>query len=159
MEVIYPGTFDPITYGHLDLIERATRIFSRVLVAVAENPAKKPLFSLSERVEMVREVVKKFPQVVVEPFSGLLVDFARQKGIRIILRGVRAISDFEYEFQMALSNRRFAPDIETIFLMPSESYSFLSSRIIKEAASLGADLREFLPPMVEKRLKEKLARR
>ncbi|HEX67868.1 MAG TPA: pantetheine-phosphate adenylyltransferase [bacterium] len=159
MKVIYPGTFDPITYGHLDLIERACRIFSYVLVGVAVNPQKRPLFSIEERVEMVKEVTRGFPKVEVEAFNGLLVDFARKKGIKIILRGVRAISDFEYEFQMALSNRKLAPEIETVFMMPKENYSFLSSKIIKEAASLGADLKEFVPPLVEKRLKEKLWKR
>ncbi|MCD6521834.1 pantetheine-phosphate adenylyltransferase [Candidatus Calescamantes bacterium] len=159
MKVIYPGTFDPITYGHIDLIERACRIFSYVLVGVAVNPQKKPLFSIEERVEMVREATRGFSKVEVEAFDGLLVDFARKKGIKIILRGVRAISDFEYEFQMALSNRKLAPDIETVFMMPKENYSFLSSKIIKEAASLGADLKEFVPPLVEKKLKEKLWKR
>ena len=159
MKVIYPGTFDPITYGHLDLIERACRIFSYVLVGVAVNPQKRPLFSIEERVEMVKEVTRGFPKVEVEAFNGLLVDFARKKGIKIILRGVRAISDFEYEFQMALSNRKLAPEIETVFMMPKENYSFLSSKIIKEAAALGADLKEFVPPLVEKRLKEKLWKR
>jgi len=155
--IIYPGTFDPITYGHLDLIERACHIFSTVVVAVAENPGKAPLFTLQERIEMAREATSSFAQVRVESFSGLLVEFVQAKKCRVILRGVRAISDFEYEFQMALSNRKLAPNIETIFMMPKENYSFFSSRIIKEIASLGGELSEFVPPLVERKLKEKLS--
>ncbi len=154
--VIYPGTFDPVTYGHLDIIRRALKIFDKVIVAIAHNPEKKPLFTLQERVEMLKEATRDLRGVEIEVFGGLLVDFVKSKGCKVILRGVRAISDFEYEFQMALSNRKLAPDIETIFMMPSENYSFLSSRIIKEVASLGANLQEFVPPVVEKKLKEKL---
>ena len=158
MKVIYPGTFDPITYGHLDIIERACCIFDKVLVAVAENPWKNPLFTLRERVEMVKETTSSLSRVAVESFSGLLVEFAREKKCKVILRGVREISDFEYEFQMALSNRRIAPEIETIFMMPKENYSFFSSRIIKEIASLGGKLEEFVPPLVAEKLREKLFR-
>ena len=122
--IVYPGTFDPITYGHLDIIERACCIFDKVLVAVAENPWKNPLFTLRERVEMVKETTSSLSRVAVESFSGLLVEFAREKKCKVILRGVREISDFEYEFQMALSNRKIAPEIETIFMMPKENYFF-----------------------------------
>ncbi|MCD6218986.1 pantetheine-phosphate adenylyltransferase [Candidatus Calescamantes bacterium] len=156
--IVYPGTFDPITYGHLDIIERACCIFDKVLVAVAENPWKNPLFTLRERVEMVKETTSSLSRVAVESFSGLLVEFAREKKCKVILRGVRAISDFEYEFQMALSNRKIAPEIETIFMMPKENYSFFSSRIIKEIASLGGKLEEFVPPLVAEKLREKLFR-
>ena len=158
MKVIYPGTFDPITYGHLDIIERACCIFDKVLVAVAENPWKNPLFTLRERVEMVKKTTSSLSRVAVESFSGLLVEFAREKKCKVILRGVREISDFEYEFQMALSNRKIAPEIETIFMMPKENYSFFSSRIIKEIASLGGKLEEFVPPLVAEKLREKLFR-
>ena len=158
MKVIYPGTFDPITYGHLDIIERACCIFDKVLVAVAENPWKNPLFTLRERVEMVKKTTSSLSRVAVESFSGLLVEFAREKKCKVILRGVREISDFEYEFQMALSNRKIAPEIETIFMMPKENYFFFSSRIIKEIASLGGKLEEFVPPLVAEKLREKLFR-
>ena len=158
MKVIYPGTFDPITYGHLDIIERACCIFDKVLVAVAENPWKNPLFTLRERVEMVKKTTSSLSRVAVESFSGLLVEFAREKKCKVILRGVREISDFEYEFQMALSNRKIEPEIETIFMMPKENYSFFSSRIIKEIASLGGKLEEFVPPLVAEKLREKLFR-
>ena len=156
--IVYPGTFDPITYGHLDIIERACCIFDKVLVAVAENPWKNPLFTLRERVEMVKETTSSLSRVAVESFSGLLVEFAREKKCKVILRGVREISDFEYEFQMALSNRKIAPEIETIFMMPKENYFFFSSRIIKEIASLGGKLEEFVPPLVAEKLREKLFR-
>lgn len=153
---IYPGTFDPITNGHIDLIKRAAQIFERVIVAVAINSHKQPLFSIEERLDMVRRSTKGIKEVTVESFDGLVIDFARRKKIKILIRGLRMISDFEYEFQMALTNRRLAQDIETVFLMPSEHYSFLSSKLLKEAASLGADLSSFVPAFVEKRLKEKI---
>ncbi|MFC1703572.1 pantetheine-phosphate adenylyltransferase [Candidatus Omnitrophota bacterium] len=153
---IYPGSFDPITYGHIDLVKRALGIVSEVVVAVAHNAHKKPIFSIEERVKMLKEATKGFDNVIIEDFDGLVVDFARKNHIHVIIRGVRMISDFEYEFQMALTNRRLASDIETIFLMPSEQYSFLSSRLIKEAASLGADLSSFVPSYVEKELKKRL---
>ncbi|MBM3248084.1 MAG: pantetheine-phosphate adenylyltransferase [Candidatus Omnitrophica bacterium] len=155
-KAIYPGSFDPVTYGHIDLIKRASGIFEEVVVAVAHNPAKNPIFSVKERVAMLKEAVKGMNNITVEDFDGLVIDFARKKKISVIIRGVRMISDFEYEFQMALTNRRLAADIETIFLMPSEQYSFLSSRLLKEAAGLGADLSSFVPASVEKELKKKL---
>ena len=154
-KAIYPGTFDPITYGHIDLIKRALSVVSEVVVAVAHNPEKKPLFSIKERIEMVKEATKDFDNVVVVDFNSLIVDFARSQHIHVIIRGLRMISDFEYEFQMALTNRRLAPDIETIFLMPSESYSYLSSKLLKEAASLGADLSTFMPDFAVEKLKNK----
>jgi len=153
---IYPGSFDPITYGHIELIKRALGIFEDVIVAVANNVEKKPIFSVKERLEMIKDAVKDLDNVTVESFDGLVVDFARKKKVSVIIRGLRMISDFEYEFQMALTNRRLASDVETIFLMPSEQYSFLSSRLLKEAAHLGADLSSFVPAEVEKALKKKL---
>jgi pantetheine-phosphate adenylyltransferase len=153
---IYPGTFDPLTYGHIDIIKRASRIFAEVIVAVAESPQKEPLFSLLERMEMLKSAVGKFPGVKVESFSGLIIDFAKQKKTHIVIRGLRMISDFEYEFQMALTNRKLAANLETIFLMPSETYAYLSATLIKEAARLGADLSAFVPPAVAKELRRKL---
>lgn len=155
---IYPGTFDPVTYGHVDLIERATQIFDKVIVAVAMNSHKKPLFSIEERFQMLKESTKGIKRIEIETFDGLVVDYAKSKGVHVLLRGLRMISDFEYEFQMALTNRRWAENIETVFLMPSEKYSFLSSTLLKEAASLGADISLFVTKSVEKRLKEKMAR-
>ena len=147
---IYPGSFDPVTLGHLDIIKRGLRLFDEITVAVADVNSKDNLFTLSERVKMVEEATSDLDGVKVEPFKGLMVDFARTKEVGIILRGLRMISDFEYEFQMALTNRRFAADIETIFMMPNEKYSYVSSRLIKEAAFLGADTSCFLPqPAIE----------
>jgi len=154
---IYPGTFDPVTYGHIDLIKRAQEIFSKVIVAVAYNPHKKPLFSVKERVEMLKKATKRLKGVEVLEFDGLVVEYARKQKAKVLIRGLRMISDFEYEFQMALTNRKLAADIETIFLMPHESYSYLSSKLLKEAASLGADLSSFVPDFVGKALKEKLS--
>ena len=155
---IYPGTFDPVTYGHIDLIKRAQEIFPKVIVAVAHNPHKKPLFSVKERVVMLKKATKSFRSIEILEFDGLVVDYARKKKAKVLIRGLRMISDFEYEFQMALTNRKLAADIETIFLMPHESYSYLSSKLLKEAASLGADLSSFVPDSVEKALKERLSR-
>ncbi len=152
---VYPGTFDPITNGHIDIIRRSLKIFSAVTVAVAHNPRKQPLFSLNERVSMVREATG-FERLEVEPFTGLLVNYVRQKGARAIIRGLRAVSDFEYEFQMALMNRKLAAEVETVFLMPSEEYSYLTSTIVKEVASLSGDVTKFVPPAVMKRLAQKL---
>ncbi len=155
-KAIYPGSFDPVTNGHLDLIKRATQIFDEVIVAVAHNSSKKSLFSLNDRVAMLKEATKNIKRIRVETFDGLVVNYAKGKKINVIIRGLRMISDFEYEFQMALTNRRFAEKVETVFLMPSEGYSFLSSTLLKEAASLGANLSTFVPRFVEKKLKEQL---
>ena len=154
--VIYPGSFDPVTYGHIDLIKRASQVFSEVIVAIAHNPQKKPLFSIEERVKMLGKAIKGMDGVTIEDFDGLVVDYARKKNVHVIVRGLRMISDFEYEFQMALTNRRLAKEIEIIFLMPSEQFSFLSSKLLKEAASLGADLSSFVPSFVEEALKKRL---
>ncbi|MFA5437811.1 MAG: pantetheine-phosphate adenylyltransferase [Candidatus Omnitrophota bacterium] len=154
---IYPGTFDPVTYGHIDLIKRAQEIFPEVMVAVAHNPHKKPIFSAKERVAMLKEATKGLKGVEVTEFNGLVVDYAHKHNAKVLIRGLRMISDFEYEFQMALTNRKLSADIETIFLMPHESYSYLSSKLLKEAASLGANLSSFVPDFVEKALKDKLS--
>ena len=156
---IYAGTFDPVTYGHIDIIRRALEVFPEIIVAVAHNPQKNPLFSLKERVDMVKKATRQIKGAAVEGFGGLVVDFARKKKINVIIRGLRMISDFEYEFQMALTNRKLAADIETIFLMPQESYCYLSSKLLKEAASLGANLSDFVPDFVEKAIKRKLSRK
>ncbi len=153
---IYPGSFDPITNGHLDLIERGSRLVDKQIVAILRNEEKRVLFSVDERIEMLREVVRKFPNVEIGSFHGLLVDFAAQSEAQVILRGVRAISDYEYELQMALMNRRLRPQIETIFLMAGEAYSFISSRLVKEVIGLGGNISGLVPPFVEQRLKERL---
>jgi pantetheine-phosphate adenylyltransferase len=153
---VYPGTFDPVTYGHIDLIKRATKIFDKVVIAVAANRSKSPLFSVEERVVMLKDAVKGINNVVVENFDGLVVDYIRKTGSNVMIRGLRMLSDFEYEFQMALTNRKLDEDIETIFLMPSESYSYVSSKLIKEAAGLGADVSNFVPKKVQSLLKNKL---
>jgi pantetheine-phosphate adenylyltransferase len=155
-KAIYPGTFDPVTYGHIDLIKRALTIFDEVIVAVAHNPQKKPIFSVKERVEMLKRATAGLSRVTVDDFQGLVVEYAQKKKIPVIIRGLRMISDFEYEFQMALTNRRLNSRVETIFLMPSEAYSYLSAKLLKEAALLGADLSNFVPAYVEKLLKKKL---
>ncbi|MCK5214015.1 MAG: pantetheine-phosphate adenylyltransferase [Candidatus Omnitrophica bacterium] len=155
-QAIYPGSFDPVTFGHIDLMERATKMYDKVIVAVAHNLHKKPLFSTEERLEMMTEVTKGIEGVEVESFDGLVIDYARKKDINVIIRGVRMISDFEYEFQMALTNRRLDQNIETVFLMPSENFSFLSSTLLKEAAALGADLSSFMPSFLAERLRERL---
>ncbi|MFC1709165.1 pantetheine-phosphate adenylyltransferase [Candidatus Omnitrophota bacterium] len=155
-KAIYPGSFDPMTYGHIDIVKRALKIFEEVVVAVADNPHKNPLFSVEDRVEMTREAMKDFDRVTVENFSDLVIDYAHRKKIEVIIRGLRMISDFEYEFQMGLTNRKLAPDIETIYLMPSESYSYLSSKLLKEAASLGADISNFMPKFIADKLKAKI---
>ncbi len=154
-KAIYPGTFDPITFGHIDLIKRAVRIFPEVTVAVAHNPHKRPTFTISERIDMVTKATKGLKGVKIESFDGLVVDYARKKKINVIIRGLRMISDFEYEFQMALTNRKLNGGIETIFLMPSESYSYVSSKLLKEAASLGADLSNFVPQFVKKNMEDR----
>ena len=158
-KAIYPGTFDPVTFGHIDLIRRATKIFEEVIVAVAHNLDKKPSFSVQERVAMLKKATKGIEGIQVEDFNELVINYARRKKISVIIRGLRMISDFEYEFQMALTNRKLAPDVETIFLMPSESFSYVSSKLLKEAAVLGANLSEFVPDFVAKALSERLARK
>lgn len=153
---IYPGSFDPVTNGHLDLIERGAKIFDRLVVAVLSNMDKEPLFSTPERVEMLREVSRPWNNVEVDVFHGLLVDFARQRQAQVILRGIRAISDYEYELQMALMNRKLQPQIETVFMMPAEAYSYLSSRLVREIARLGGPVKGMVPSVVEQRLKAKV---
>jgi len=153
---IYPGSFDPITNGHLDLIERAARLFDEVIVAVLINPAKAPLFTVQERVEMIREAVRS-SHVRVDTFEGLLVEYARKVKAQVIIRGIRAVSDYEYEFQMALMNRRLDPAIETIFMMPAEPHTYLSSRLVKEVCALGGDVTGLVPPIVERKMREKFS--
>ncbi|MFA4981949.1 MAG: pantetheine-phosphate adenylyltransferase [Candidatus Omnitrophota bacterium] len=153
---VYPGTFDPVTYGHIDLIRRASKIFDKVIVAVAHNKSKGTLFSVEERVSMIRDAVKVIRNVTVDDFGELAVDYVKKQGSNVMIRGLRMISDFEYEFQMALTNRKLSSDIETIFMMPHEDYSYVSSKLIKEAAGLGANVGSFIPKKVEKALKEKM---
>ena len=149
---LYPGSFDPLTNGHLDILSRARRLADRVVVAILENDVKTPLFSVAERMEMIREIVGDDPATPVRSFSGLLVDFAREAGATLIVRGLRAVSDYEYELQMALMNRRLTPSIETVFLMAKEEYSYVSSRLVKEVARLGGDLSGLVPESVRLRL-------
>lgn len=153
--VIYPGSFDPLTNGHLDVVQRATKLFDRVIVAVARNESKRPCFSLEERVEMVARAVGHFPQVEADSFDGLLVDYAEKRSAQAVIRGLRAVSDFEFEFQLALMNRKLNERIETIFMMPKDTYTFLSSRIVKEIASLGGDVSAFVPAHVRAALASK----
>ncbi len=152
---IYPGTFDPVTNGHIDLIDRATDIFDEIVVTVAKNPGKTNLFTVQERVEMLTESLKKFSNVVVDSFDGLVVDHANQIGAMGIIRGLRAVSDFEYEFQMALMNRKMDENLRTIFLMPHEKYTYLNSTIVRNLAQFKADVSDFVPPIVAQKLKEK----
>jgi pantetheine-phosphate adenylyltransferase len=152
---IYPGSFDPITNGHLDLIQRGLKIFDEIIVAIAVNPVKTPLFTIEERVNLIRQVLNDHPRVKIDHFTGLLVDYVRQQNTNVILRGLRAVSDFDYEFQLALMNRRLAPEIETVFLMTSLKWVFLSSSILKEAVSLGGVVEDIVPPIVFQRLREK----
>jgi pantetheine-phosphate adenylyltransferase len=153
---IYPGTFDPITRGHTDIVTRSLRLFDRIIVAVALNPSKKPLFDLAERVEMARLATKDIPHVEVDSFDGLLVEYVKRQGAHAVIRGLRAIADFEYEFQMALVNRKLDNRFESVFLMPSEEYTYLTSSIIKEVAALGGSLSDFVHPEVARRLIERL---
>jgi len=152
---VFPGSFDPITNGHLDIVHRGLSLFDRVRMAILVNLEKRPLFTVEERVAIIRETSRGDPRVEVDTFSGLLVDYAERVGARVILRGIRAISDFEFEFQMALMNRRLNPRIETVFMMPAESYSYVSSRLVKEVFQLGGRIQGLVPPVVEKRLHEK----
>ncbi len=153
---IYPGTFDPITNGHLDLIERGSKIFDNLTVAVLRNVEKNPLFSVDERVEMLRETTRHCPNVSVDAFGGLLVDFAVRCQARVILRGIRAVSDYENELQMALMNRKLDSNIETVFMMSAAAYTYLSSRLVKEVCQLGGDVKGLVPPVVEERLRAKV---
>lgn len=155
---IYPGSFDPVTYGHIDLIRRAAHIFDEVTVAVAHNLDKSPLFSVEERVDMLRRVTKGIKGVLIDDFKSLTVDYVRSKNAFVLIRGLRMLSDFEYEFCMALTNRKLDPGIETIFLMPKEEFAYISSTLIKEAVSLGASVSAFVPPPVERELKRALCR-
>ena len=155
---IYAGTFDPVTLGHMDIIDRAAEIFERVILAVAVETPKDTLFTLKERVAMARKIVKHLPNVEVESFTGLLVNHAKARGVYVLLRGLRAYSDFEYEFQMALTNRKLAPEIETLFMMPNEIHSYVSSSTVREVARLGGDTSGFVPPLVDAAIRKKLAR-
>jgi pantetheine-phosphate adenylyltransferase len=152
---IYPGSFDPITNGHVDIIKRALEIFDKILIAVLENPQKEPLFTTKERMDMIKEIFADRKDVEVKAFHGLLVEFAKNNNAKIVIRGLRAISDFEYEFQMALMNRKLNPEIETFFMMPNVEYSFLSSNLVKEIFELGGCLQDLVPEQVENRLREK----
>ena len=154
--VVYPGSFDPLTNGHLDVVERAARLFDRVIVAVAQNDSKQPLFTLQERQDLVRQTLASLPNVDVDSFSGLLVDYVIQRGAGAVVRGLRAVSDFEFEFQLALMNRKLNPRVETIFMMPKDTYTFVSSRLVKEIARLGGDVGQFVPPIIEKALRDRL---
>jgi pantetheine-phosphate adenylyltransferase len=154
---IYPGSFDPVTNGHLDLIERGQKMFDRLIVGVLKNVEKQPLFSVPERIEMLREVTRQWPSVAVNVFEGLLVDYARKQHAGVILRGIRAVSDYEYELQMALMNRKLEPRLETVFMLPGETYSYLSAKLVREIAQLGGPLQGLVPPTVEKRLRAKLS--
>jgi pantetheine-phosphate adenylyltransferase len=152
---VFPGSFDPMTNGHLDIVDRGLAVFDRVRLAILLNPEKQPLFSVEERLAIIRDAYRGNPRVEADTFSGLLVDYAQRVGASVIIRGIRAISDFEYEFQMALMNRRLNPRIETVFMMPAESYSYVSSRLVKEVFQLGGRVSDLVPPVVERRLSEK----
>ena len=154
---IYPGSFDPVTNGHLDLIERGQKMFDRLIVAVLKNTEKEPMFSVPERVEMLREVTRHWESVEIDVFEGLLVDYARKRGAAVILRGIRAVSDYEYELQMALMNRKLEPRLETVFMMPGETYSYLSAKVVREIAHFGGPLAGLVPPTVEQRLRAKVS--
>jgi pantetheine-phosphate adenylyltransferase len=153
---IYPGSFDPVTNGHLDLIARGATIFDQLIVAVAQNLEKEPLFTVKERVEMLEAVTFEWKNVEVEVFDGLLMDYARSHGASVVMRGIRAVSDYEYELQMAMMNRKIEPDIETVFMLPAEAYSYLSSRLVKELARLGGPVKDLVPPLVVERLRAKV---
>jgi len=153
---IYPGSFDPVTNGHLDLIHRGAKIFDELVVAILRNPEKNPLFTVPERREMLQEMTRELPNVRVDEFQGLMVDYARSQGAAAVLRGIRAISDYEYEFQMALMNRKLDPTLETMFMMPAEKYSYLSSRLVREVARLGGSVEGLVPDLVAQRLASKV---
>jgi pantetheine-phosphate adenylyltransferase len=153
---VYPGTFDPVTNGHLDLVERARKHFDRLIIAILRNEDKAPVFSVEERIKLLEHAVRPWPDVGVETFDGLLVTYAKQVGASVIVRGLRALSDFEYELQMAMMNRRLSPELETVFLMPSETYSYVSSRLVREVARLGGDTRGLVPDNVRDALAKRL---
>jgi pantetheine-phosphate adenylyltransferase len=155
---VYPGSFDPITNGHIDIIRRGAKLFPRIVVAVLQNPKKTTLFTTEERVEIIREIFSEDPHIEVASFHGLLVQYAAARGIRIVIRGLRAVSDFEYEFQMALMNQNLNPELETLFMMPSAPYTFLSSGMVREVSALGGSVHDLVPAVVERRLHEKLSR-
>ncbi|MEE9493267.1 MAG: pantetheine-phosphate adenylyltransferase [Gammaproteobacteria bacterium] len=157
-KAIYPGTFDPLTHGHEDLVQRAVRIFDKVIVAVAAGNSKKTLFGLEQRVSLTREVLEKYPSVEVMGFDNLLVDFARQQDVHVLIRGLRAVSDFEYEFQLASMNRHLAPEVESVFLTPAEEFSFVSSSLVREVAMLDGDVSRFVDPVVARALKKRATR-
>jgi pantetheine-phosphate adenylyltransferase len=153
---VYPGSFDPITNGHIDIIRRGAKLFPRIIVAVLQNPKKSTLFTTEERVEIIREIFRDDSQIETASFHGLLVQFAKERGVRIVIRGLRAVSDFEVEFQMALMNQNLSPELETLFMMPSAPYTFLNSGMVKEVYALGGSIRDLVPAVVERRLYEKL---
>ena len=153
---IYPGSFDPLTNGHLDLIERGSKIFDRLVVAILQNAEKEPLFTLAERLEMLRTMTRHLPNVEIDTFDGLLVDYARKRGASAVLRGIRAISDYEYELQMALMNRKLSAELETVFMMPAEAYSYVSSRLVKQIIRLGGSVRGLVPASVEERVRQRV---
>ncbi|MDR3721411.1 MAG: pantetheine-phosphate adenylyltransferase [Candidatus Acidoferrales bacterium] len=153
---IYPGSFDPVTNGHLDLIARGAMIFDQLIVAVAQNLEKEPLFAVKERIEMLESLTFEWKNVEVDTFDGLLVEYARNQGASVIMRGIRAVSDYEYELQMAMMNRKIEPDIETVFMLPAEAYSYISSRLVKELARLGGPVKDLVPPLVVERLRAKV---
>lgn len=153
---VYPGSFDPITYGHVDIIERASRIFDKLIVAVVTNPSKRPLFSMEERIDMIREAIRHVSNVEVDGFDGLLVNYLRERKIDVVIRGMRAVTDFDYEFQMALTNRKLNKDVEIVFLLSDSKYLYLTSRMVKEIASFGGCVRGMVPPYVEEMLLKKL---
>ena len=152
---IFPGSFDPLTNGHVDIILRSAHLFERIIVAVLVNAEKQPLFSAEERIEIIRDVFREYPNIEVDTFDGLLVDYARKRGARVIVKGLRAVSDFEYEMQMALMNRKLNSEVETVFMMPTQPYTYVSSRLVKEVVALGGSVHGLVPESVEKRLREK----
>ncbi len=155
-KAIYPGSFDPFTNGHLDIVKRSAPLFERLIVAIGDNPAKQPLFEKDERIRLIKEIARPLRNVDVEAFDGLLVDYAKKRGAKVVVRGIRTISDFEYEYQMALTNKALAPDIETVFMVTSKEYAFVSAKLIKEAASLGGDIATFVPPEIAKVMKNRI---
>ncbi|HET7765493.1 MAG TPA: pantetheine-phosphate adenylyltransferase [Burkholderiales bacterium] len=159
IKAVYPGTFDPITLGHQDLVRRASALFDKVVVGIAASEAKRPFFQLEERIRLAREVLKPYRNVTIEGFRGLLMDFVRDQKAQVILRGLRAVSDFEYEFQMAGMNRNLYPDVETVFLTPAEQYQFISATIVREIASLGGDVNKFVQPLVARALAQRVGKR